>query len=87
MATFVSKSSAATMKMNQTRGMTNAPPAKRVEVKPAQAATSAAAPACASAPISHECITRRAREIWASGKGGSDLENWSQAEKELRAKR
>ena len=87
MATSVSKSAAATMKMNQTRGMANVAPAKRVEVKPTQPATSAVVPACGTVPISHECITRRAREIWASGKGGSDLENWSQAEKELRAKR
>jgi hypothetical protein len=29
-------------------------------------------------------IARRAYEIWASGQGGSELENWIRAERELR---
>ena len=34
--------------------------------------------------VSKEQIAKRAYEIWASGKGGSQLENWLRAEKELR---
>ena len=34
--------------------------------------------------VSKEAIAKRAYEIWASGKGGSQLENWLRAEKELR---
>jgi hypothetical protein len=30
-------------------------------------------------------IARRAYEIYRSGKGGSDFENWCRAERELRA--
>jgi len=35
--------------------------------------------------ITHEMIARRAYEIYLSGKGGSDLDNWLQAERELKA--
>lgn len=55
------------------RGMARAP----------QMAREAAMPAPASP--SRDAIAQRAREIWQSGKGGSDLQNWLQAEKELRA--
>jgi len=34
---------------------------------------------------SHQEIAKRAYEIYKSGKGGSDLENWFRAERELRA--
>jgi hypothetical protein len=34
--------------------------------------------------VNKEQIAKRAYEIWASGKGGSQLENWLRAEKELR---
>jgi hypothetical protein len=30
-------------------------------------------------------IAKRAYEIWQSGKGGSEVENWLRAERELRA--
>lgn len=50
-----------------------------------------AAPAKAAAPrpvmkkeITHDDISRRAYEIWASGQGGSEYDNWIRAEKELR---
>jgi Protein of unknown function (DUF2934) len=33
----------------------------------------------------HEEIAKRAYEIWRSGKGGSQFENWVRAERELRA--
>jgi hypothetical protein len=35
--------------------------------------------------ITTEMIAKRAYEIWASGKGGSELENWLRAERELRS--
>ena len=35
--------------------------------------------------ISHEQIAKRAYEIWRSGKGGSETDNWLRAERELRA--
>jgi predicted phage tail protein len=34
--------------------------------------------------ITQEMIAKRAYEIWASGQGGSDQENWLRAERELR---
>ena len=34
---------------------------------------------------SHQEIAKRAYEIYKSGKGGSELENWFRAERELRA--
>jgi hypothetical protein len=45
-------------------------------------------PCCASGSarpqITHEMIARRAYQIWQSGRGGTDLQNWAQAERELR---
>jgi hypothetical protein len=35
--------------------------------------------------ITHEAIAKRAYEIYASGKGGSPLENWLRAESELKS--
>jgi hypothetical protein len=35
--------------------------------------------------ITHEMIAKRAYEIYASGKGGSQLDNWFRAERELKA--
>jgi hypothetical protein len=34
--------------------------------------------------VTQDMIARRAYEIWASGQGGSDQENWLRAERELR---
>ena len=34
--------------------------------------------------ISHEQIAKRAYEIYRSGKGGSQIDNWLRAERELR---
>ena len=50
--------------------------------RPATAATPSVRPA--SKQISHELIARRAYEIWKSGQGGTDFENWIRAERELR---
>ena len=53
--------------------------------KPAQQRP--AAPA-GSAPrqISRDDIARRAYEIWQSGKGGAEFDNWVRAERELRGR-
>lgn len=66
-------SAAKPMPASASRGVSSAP-------QTAPAAKPCAAP-------SHEAIAQRAREIWKSGKGGTDLQNWLQAEKELRARR
>jgi hypothetical protein len=54
-----------------------------------KAAKPVAAPApAAAAPAKREVtqadIAKRAYEIWASGQGGSEMENWLRAERELR---
>ena len=41
----------------------------------------------AAKAVTHEQIARRAYEIWASGQGGSDFDNWTRAERELRGGR
>ena len=45
-----------------------------------------AVPKAAPAPkvITHEMISKRAYEIWQSGTGGSEYDNWVRAERELR---
>lgn len=35
--------------------------------------------------VTHEMIAKRAYEIWKSGKGGSQYDNWLRAERELRS--
>lgn len=35
--------------------------------------------------ITHEMIAKRAYEIYASGTGGSETDNWYRAERELKA--
>ena len=70
-------------------------PIARTEVRntpiPKAAAPAAAATARPAASgeqvVTHEQIARRAYEIWASGKGGSDFDNWTRAERELRGGR
>ena len=62
-----------------------AAPPKSASPAPAAPAAAAAAPARpASKPVTQELIARRAYEIWASGQGGTELENWIRAERELR---
>jgi hypothetical protein len=36
--------------------------------------------------VTQDAIARRAYEIWQSGKGGSDFDNWVRAERELRGR-
>jgi hypothetical protein len=70
-----------------------APPPRPTAAKtppPRAAAPQSAAPAPAAArpaavkQVTHELVARRAYEIWASGQGGSEMENWIRAERELR---
>ncbi len=35
--------------------------------------------------LTHEMIAQRAYDIYCSGQGGTDVENWCRAERELRA--
>ena len=53
---------------------------------PAAAAGRPATPGAAKV-VTHEQIARRAYEIWSSGQGGSDFDNWTRAERELRGGR
>ena len=48
------------------------------------ASASSATSSGAKKQITHEQIARRAYEIWQSGKGGSEFDNWVRAERELR---
>ena len=41
-------------------------------------------PQAAPKVITHEMISKRAYEIWQSGTGGSEHDNWTRAERELR---
>ena len=45
----------------------------------------AAAPAPAKKNITPDMVAKRAYEIYLSGKGGSEKDNWYRAERELRA--
>jgi hypothetical protein len=69
----------------------SAAPASRSDVRnsplpKSNATTSSSGSSSASSKrqITHEMIARRAYEIWQSGKGGSEFENWVRAERELR---
>jgi hypothetical protein len=54
--------------------------------RPASPAAKTGVAAAAPAPrvVSHDQIAVRAYEIWASGQGGSEFDNWVRAERELR---
>jgi hypothetical protein len=54
--------------------------------KPAKPAAAAPAPVVpAKREVTQADIAKRAYEIWASGQGGSEMENWLRAERELRS--
>jgi len=63
-------------------------PAKAPAAKAAPVSTSVRAtpvPKAAKAVvITQEMISKRAYEIWQSGTGGSEYDNWTRAERELR---
>jgi len=50
--------------------------------KVAKSAAKAAAPVARQ--VTQDDIARKAYEIWASGQGGSEYDNWVRAERELR---
>jgi hypothetical protein len=54
--------------------------------KPAPQRPATPAGAAASRSITHDLIARRAYEIWQSGQGGSEFDNWVRAERELRGR-
>ena len=64
---------------SQNRGVSNSFPGTR-------SAVSAAPQGGQVGQVGRDAIARRAYDIWKSGKGGSELQNWVQAEKELRSK-
>ena len=55
-----------------------------VRNSPIPKVASAATPAARKA-IGHADIAKRAYEIWLSGTGGSETDNWLRAERELKA--
>ena len=55
---------------------------RNTSLPPRQSATQASAPK--KSPPTYDQIARRAYEIWTSGKGGSQDDNWFRAERELR---
>ncbi len=59
---------------SQTRAVSSSFPGNR----------SAVSAAPQGAQVGRDAIARRAYDIWKSGKGGTELQNWAQAEKELR---
>ena len=61
----------------------NSPVPRAAAVAPKAAATVASALPAKKSP-SHDLIARRAYEIWSSGQGGSEFDNWVRAERELR---
>jgi hypothetical protein len=77
----------------------SSPPAKGVASKaiastpvrntpvPKIGASVAAKPVTQKREITHADIAKRAYEIWASGRGGSETDNWHRAERELRSGR
>jgi hypothetical protein len=62
-----------------------AAPARTSDVRNSPLPRSAAPTGTTKKEITAEAIARRAYEIWQSGKGGSDFDNWVRAERELRA--
>ncbi len=77
-----------------TANMSKAAAAKTAEPKaPARAPLTTSTPVRATPipktptpkpAVTHEMISRRAYEIWQSGTGGSEYDNWVRAERELR---
>jgi hypothetical protein len=57
-------------------------PVRNTPIPKAQAAVSASS--TVRREITQDMIARRAYEIWASGQGSSDEQNWLRAERELR---
>ena len=69
----------------------NSPAATKSPVRnspiPRAAAPAAAPKAAGQRAVTNDMIARRAYEIWQSGQGGSEMDNWLRAERELRGAR
>lgn len=64
---------------------TSAPVASTaVRNSPVPKTTRPASPLAAAREVTQADIAKRAYEIWASGQGGSETDNWLRAERELR---
>ena len=64
---------------------TSAPVASTaVRNSPVPKAARPASPLAAAREVTQADIAKRAYEIWASGQGGSETDNWLRAERELR---
>ncbi len=64
-------------------GVSTAPPARTPERQTAPAPSTQRNTQSGISSITHEMIANRAYEIWRM-RGGSDMENWLRAERELR---
>jgi hypothetical protein len=62
-----------------------AKPAVTTEVRNTAVPPRASGITAARRELTHDMIARRAYEIFASGMGGSEMDNWCRAERELRA--
>lgn len=88
MAKKAAGSTSGAKKTASTTPVRNSPiPKTATAVKPSISSTSGGATATATAPrkqVTRDEIARRAYEIWMSGRGGSEFDNWVRAERELR---
>ena len=69
----------------KTTEVRNTPIPRATTPAPATRNQAGTIPAPAKKQVSKDQIAKRAYEIWRSGKGGSEFENWIRAERELRA--
>ena len=78
------KSASKTAKAVKTAVRNTAVPRAGIAPSTRQPAASKPAAAPARKQPTREQIAQRAYEIWRSGKGGSEMDNWLRAERELR---
>ena len=76
------KNPAPANKKPATSSRSKSTPVRNTAIPKVKKAAAAAAPAVV---ITSEMIAKRAYEIYASGTGGSEQDNWFRAERELRA--
>jgi hypothetical protein len=62
----------------------NSPLPKATSFGASTAGSSSSSASGGKKQVTNDQIARRAYEIWQSGKGGSDFDNWVRAERELR---
>jgi hypothetical protein len=87
MAKKATESTSASKKTVSSTAVRNSPIPKSTTASAAATSRGPSAPSSrqSTRQPTHEEIARRAYEIWRSGKGGSQFENWIRAERELRA--